>query len=104
MFFEFLVESLTCIGNWTSSNGQRTYLIGSLDVAFVTRLEDKIRCFLYKPTENGGWKIAQSSEPTCSQLKSVKAGFRTMHLRKGKAKAGPSVIITYTNWCKRNIF
>ena len=81
-----IVESLTCIGNWTSDDGTKTYLIGSLDVAFVSRLEDKIRCFLYKPTKNGGWKVAQSSEPSCNQLTSVKEGFRTMHLKKGKVK------------------
>ena len=86
--FCIVVESLTCIGNWTLLNG-RTYLIGSLDVAFVTRLEDKIKCFMYKPTEYGGWRIAQSSEPSCDQLKSVKSGsaFRTMHLKKGTANS-----------------
>ena len=84
------MESLTCIGNWTSSDGQRTYLIGSLDVAFVTRLEDRVRCFLYKSTgQNGikekeGWKISQSSGPSCENLRSFKSGFRNFHLKKGK--------------------
>ena len=78
------MESLTCIGNWTSVDGQRTYLIGSLDVAFVTRLEDKIRCFLYKQSGSIGWKISQSSGPSCEHLKSFKSGFRNIHLKKGK--------------------
>ena len=83
ILFDFIVESLTCIGNWTSNDGQRRYLIGSLDVPFVTRLEDKIRCFLYKDTNNGGWKISQSSSPSCDHLRSFKAGYRYMHLKKG---------------------
>ena len=84
VLYDFIVESLTCIGNWTSNDGQRRYLIGSLDVPFVTRLEDKIRCFLYKDTNNGGWKISQSSSPSCDHLRSFKAGYRYMHLKKGE--------------------
>ena len=82
--FLITVESLTCIGNWTSNDGQRRYLIGSLDVPFVTRLEDKIRCFLYKDTNNGGWKISQSSSPSCDHLRSFQSGYRNIHLKKGK--------------------
>lgn len=78
------VESLTCIGNWTSNDGQRRYLIGSLDVPFVTRLEDKIRCFLYKDTNSGGWKLSQSSSPSCDHLRSFQSGYRNFHLKKEK--------------------
>ena len=84
MIFLITVESLTCIGNWTSNDGQRRYLIGSLDVPFVTRLEDKIRCFLYKDTNSGGWKLSQSSSPSCDHLRSFQSGYRNFHLKKGK--------------------
>ena len=84
MTFLITVESLTCIGNWTSNDGQRRYLIGSLDVPFVTRLEDKIRCFLYKDTNSGGWKLSQSSSPSCDHLRSFQSGYRNFHLKKGK--------------------
>ena len=84
IIFLITVESLTCIGNWTSNDGQRRYLIGSLDVPFVTRLEDKIRCFLYKDTNSGGWKLSQSSSPSCDHLRSFQSGYRNFHLKKGK--------------------
>lgn len=109
----FPVEVLTCKGMWTgpaeslfqpfesvqndeeitdyesitsdSENTVKTvkYLVGILDEPFLTRINDKVRCFIYEETPNGGFKLAQSADASCRGLVNVnKDGYRRIRLKK----------------------
>ena len=77
------VQSLTCVGNWTSEDGLNSYLVGILDVPYVHKITDKFRCFIYRPSKNGGFRMAQSKDASCHKLKNPKTGYRVMHLKPG---------------------
>ena len=58
------------------------YLVGILDEPFRTRINDKVRCFIYEKTKKGGYRLAQSADASCRGLVNVrKDGYRTLHLK-----------------------
>ena len=60
------------------------YLVGILDEPYLSRINDKVRCFIYQETSNGGFRLAQSKDASCKGLVNVrKDGYRTMHLTPG---------------------
>ena len=60
------------------------YLVGILDEPYLSRINDKVRCFIYQETSNGGFRLAQSKDASCKGLVNVrKDGYRTMHLKPG---------------------
>jgi hypothetical protein len=110
----FTAETLTCKGTWTgeievpfqpfeNNNFEENppitdeevpttattiksvnFLVGILEEPFLNRVNDKIRCFIYENTPNGGFRVAQSSDASCRGLVNVrKDGYRTMHLKPG---------------------
>ena len=64
------------------------YLVGILDEPYLTRVNDKVKCFIYQETPKGGYRLAQSADASCRGLVNVrKDGYRTLHLKplkKGK--------------------
>ena len=109
----FSVETLTCKGMWTGpaesqfqpfQNDEESlddyvvasdeppksvnYLVGILDEPYLTRVNDKVKCFIYQETPKGGYRLAQSADASCRGLVNVrKDGYRTLHLKplkKGK--------------------
>lgn len=61
------------------------YLVGILDEPYLTRVNDKVRCFIYEETKKGGFRMAQSADASCRGLVNVrKDGYRTMHLKPSK--------------------
>lgn len=74
--------------------GEKTlnYLVGILDEPFLTRVNDKVRCFIYQETRKGGYRLAQSADASCRGLINVKKdGYRTLHLK----PSGNSCNLTY---------
>ena len=70
-----------------SDTGSKTvnYLVGILDEPFLTRINDKVRCFIYEETRKGGFRLAQSADASCRGLVNVKKdGYRALHLKPGK--------------------
>ena len=61
------------------------YLVGILDEPYLSRINDKVRCFIYQETSNnGGFRLAQSKDASCKGLVNVKKdGYRTMRLTPG---------------------
>ena len=61
------------------------YLVGILDEPFLTRVNDKVRCFIYEETKKGGYRLAQSADASCRGLVNVrKDGYRMLHLKPSK--------------------
>ena len=79
------MQSLTCVGSWTSDEDDKvSYLVGILDVPFVHKITDKLRCFVYRQTPHG-YRVGQSSDASCHDLNNPRTdGFRLMHLKKGE--------------------
>ena len=114
-FYLFPAETLTCKGMWTGpaetqfqpfqndeedsneyivdddSNDDPpaktvNYLVGILDEPFLTRVNDKVKCFIYQETAKGGYRLAQSADASCRGLVNVrKDGYRTLHLKPCKS-------------------
>ena len=60
------------------------YLVGILEEPFLTRVNDKVRCFIYEETKRG-YRLAQSADASCRGLVNVKKdGYRTLHLKQSK--------------------
>ena len=60
-------------------------LVGILDEPYLSRINDKVRCFIYEEMRNGGFRLAQSADASCRGLIDVRRdGLRTMHLKPGK--------------------
>ena len=80
------MQQLTCLGSWTSDEDDKvSYLVGILDVPFFHKITDKLRCFVYRETPQGGYRIGQSSDASCHALVNPRTdGFRQMHLKKGE--------------------
>ena len=61
------------------------YLVGILDQPYLTRVNDKVKCFIYQETAKGGYRLAQSADASCRGLVNVrKDGYRTLHLKPRK--------------------
>ncbi|XP_059099729.1 uncharacterized protein LOC131893644 [Tigriopus californicus] len=75
------VETLTCKGHW--SEDERTFfLIGILDIPYVTKLSERIRCFIYRQSPNGAIQMGQSGDASCQGLHRVRDGVRTMAMKR----------------------
>ena len=67
------------------STKQVNYLVGILEEPFLTKINDKVRCFIYEETKKGGYRLAQSSDASCRGLVNVrKDGIRMLHLKPSK--------------------
>ena len=67
-----------------TNDAEVNYLVGILDEPYLSKVNDKVRCFIYEQTRNGGYRIAMSADSSCRGLINVrKDGFRRMHLKPG---------------------
>lgn len=74
-------EVLTCLATWPDDrDASQTFLVGTLDFRYRRTVEDRLRCFLLRKTEDG-FLVAQSSDATChGGLSSPEDGFQTFQL------------------------
>jgi len=75
------------------------YLVGILDEPFLTRVNDKVKCFIYQETAKGGYRLAQSADASCRGLVNVrKDGYRTLHLKPYTKEEEPQELCTFPYW------
>ena len=76
-----------------TNDAEVNYLVGILDEPYLSKINDKVRCFIYEQTRNGGYRIAMSADSSCRGLINVrKDGFRRMHLKPGSFSVKMSVL------------
>ena len=75
-------QQLTCRGSWEDPGTETKYLVGVMEEAFVPRLTDKVRCFVYEDLadQGGGYRIGEGEDGDCSKISSVEDGHRIIEM------------------------
>ena len=75
-------QQLTCRGSWEDPGTGTKYLVGVMEEAFVPRLTDKVRCFVYEDlsAEGAGYRIGEGEDGDCSKITQVEDGQRIIDM------------------------